>query len=267
MTNAIEQTRIAMYDAFTAMKAGGRWLIKKENSEAFESALEAHLEALRQEIRAVETRNNTQRVMIEADCDIIEGLNARLSSMKQERDDIQGRLHAIDHAYSEQSMLVGSQALEIDRLKIAAQVAGEELQHAQSVSRSRDTEVKAARQLLTGRDEIIGEFRAELTRVREISLRNLDDCRSAEKLSDDLSEKLTQATTVIGQQEQLIVGQRMAIAEMHMTGRSATATLHRLGYSDCGGQLWKPPLGKRPHLDVWCTDPLCAHCKARADGQ
>ena len=50
MTSKIETTRLNMYDAFTAMKAGGRWLIKKANCEAFESALEEHLEELRIEL-------------------------------------------------------------------------------------------------------------------------------------------------------------------------------------------------------------------------
>lgn len=50
MTSKIETTRLAMYDAFHAMKDGGRWLIKKANCEAFESALEEHLEATRQDL-------------------------------------------------------------------------------------------------------------------------------------------------------------------------------------------------------------------------
>lgn len=55
------------------------------------------------------------------------------------------------------------------------------------------------------------ELRAAQAAARE----NLDDLRKAEKLSDELSEKLSAATAVIGQQEQLIAGQRKAIADMH----------------------------------------------------
>ena len=51
----------------------------------------------------------------------------------------------------------------------------------------------------------------ELRRVQAVA----KDCLDAEKLADDLSEKLGAATTVIGQQEQLIAGQRKAIADMH----------------------------------------------------
>lgn len=32
--------------------------------------------------------------------------------------------------------------------------------------------------------------------------------------------------------------------------QASKATLERLGYSDNGGQLWKPPLGKKPDFDL-----------------
>ncbi len=48
MTSKIEETKREMYRALAALKSGGRWLIKKANAEAFESALEEHLEASRQ---------------------------------------------------------------------------------------------------------------------------------------------------------------------------------------------------------------------------
>lgn len=47
MTRKIEQTRFTMYKALAALKAGGRWLMKKQNAEAFETALEEHLEEQR----------------------------------------------------------------------------------------------------------------------------------------------------------------------------------------------------------------------------
>lgn len=172
MTNAIEQTRITMYDAFTAMKAGGRWLIKKENCEAFESAMEAHLEALSKQTRSqVLGRYRAQVDQLQEDC----------RRLRKERDDIQLRLHAIDHAYNEQSQRVSRQMIEIDRHKVALNVAGEELIRAQGIARQ-----------------------------------HLDDCRSAEKLSDSLDERLRDAQSVIGKQEQLIRGQRLAIAELYM---------------------------------------------------
>lgn len=64
--------------------------------------------------------------------------------------------------------------------------------------------------------KIAGE---ELIRVQKIARQHLDDCRSAEKLSDDLHDRLTHATKVIGQQEQLIVGQRLAIADLYLANR------------------------------------------------
>lgn len=207
MTTEIEKTKREMYKALAALKAGGRWLIKKANCEAFESALEEHLEALH-------NRNEAQRKIIEA-AGGTNDLSYRLGKMTQERDDIQGRLHAIDHAYCEQSNRVGGLMAEIENLKAANAAAGEELRETHMVNRSYRSEIRSLRQLLGARDETIGLLRAEGHRVQGIARQHLDDCRSAEKLSDDFSEKLTHATTVIGQQEQLISGQRSAIATMH----------------------------------------------------
>lgn len=109
-----------------------------------------------------------------------EWVRKQLATIRQINDDIQDRLYAVDRAYFEQSQRNGEQARQIEKLEDLNRISGEELQRVQGISR-----------------------------------RNLDDCRSAEKLSDDLSEKLTSATTVIGQQEQLIAGQRLAIKEMH----------------------------------------------------
>lgn len=184
MTNEIEETKRGMYDMLEAMRKA-----KKHPTmlRAFEEALEEHLEALRKEL------------------DFQAG---HTSKMREKNDEIQQRLHAVDHTYLEQSQLVGVQAQEIDRLKVAAQLAGECVQDTQVVNRSYQIEIKALNRQLEARDETIRKLRTE-------GLQHLDDCRSAEKLSDDLSEKLTNATTVIGQQEQLIAGQRSAIAGMH----------------------------------------------------
>lgn len=45
MTSKIEATKREMYRALAALKAGGRWLMKKGHAEAFEEAFEAHLAA------------------------------------------------------------------------------------------------------------------------------------------------------------------------------------------------------------------------------
>jgi chromosome segregation ATPase len=205
MTNAIEQTKITMYDAFNAMKAGGRWLIKKENCEAFESALEEHLEGLRLELERWKLSDKKTGEMIQfkqaeqkREREQHEETQRQLHRMTQERDDIQGRLHAVDHAFSEQGSLVWRQGEEISRHKIALNIAGEELIRAQGVARQ-----------------------------------HLDDCRSAEKLSDSLDEKLRDAQSVIAHQEQLIVGQRLAIADLYMRRSGFKSPTSRVSHKKC----------------------------------
>lgn len=184
MTNEIEKTKRELYDCLDRIRRAAK---HRALTAEFEERLEEHLEALRKEL------------------DFQAG---HTSKMREKNDEIQQRLHAVDHAYFEQSRLVIGQAQEIDRLKVAAQVAGECIQDTQTVNRSYQIEIKSLNQQLQARDETIAKLRAE-------GRQHLEDCRSAENLSDDLSEKLTNATTVIGQQEQLIAGQRKAIADMH----------------------------------------------------
>lgn len=164
MTTEIEKTKRALYDCLDRIRRAGKHRVL---TAEFEERMEEHLEVLRQH------ENNLKR-------NCLSHLEA-VGQMRQERDQIQQRLHAIDHAYNEQSKLAGAQAREIERLNELNRIAGE-----------------------------------ELIRVQGIARENLDDVRTAENLSDDLSEKLTHATTVIGQQEQLIAGQRHAIAELYM---------------------------------------------------
>lgn len=162
MTTEIEKTKRALFDSLETIKGliRGNCIPSTNTVDKFESCLEEYLE----EYHKFEYPD----------------MKRRLAEMTEERDAIQLRLHAIDHAFCEQSNTVSRMADEIDRHKVAINIAGE-----------------------------------ELIRVQGIARQHLDDCRSAEKLSDELSEKLTHATTVIGQQEQLIAGQRSAIAGMH----------------------------------------------------
>lgn len=210
MTTEIENTRHQMYTDLKRFQSmvGSTHLFK-----TFQDSLEAHLEELRK-----------------ANCGLVEGfaqqhadIGVRLANMTEERDQIQQRLHAVDHAHFEQSRRTGEMARQIERLEDLNRIAGEELIRAQGVARQ-----------------------------------YLDDCRSAEKHSDRFSEQLRDAQAVIANQEQLIIGQRLAIADLYLAGRrvnSAVATLQRLGYTDCGGQLWKPPLGKKPDFVDLCTNP------------
>lgn len=98
MSNAIEQTKREMYSVLSSL---GGLTLRAENKELkfgqsatlefqlFQSALEDHLEALRAELEYERKRAN----------DAIES-----------RDAMQLRLHAVDHAYSEQQSRSGTLA-------------------------------------------------------------------------------------------------------------------------------------------------------------
>lgn len=185
MTTKTEQTKREMYDLLESMRKA-----KKHPSllAKFESALEAHLEDLRE-------------------------WKGRAEGFREERDQIQQRLHAIDHAYLEQSQRNGEQARQIEKLEEIAMIAGEELIAAQESSRKHAEEVTTTRK----------------------------------QLSDAMV---------------LVRRQRAAIGHLFMSGgqsNSAVATLQRLGYTDCGGQLWKPPLGKKPEF-VDAVEPTPVQC-------
>jgi chromosome segregation ATPase len=81
MTNAIETTKRGMYAYLSAMKEADYGI--NPYLPVFEAQLEAHLEALRQELTY---QPDTA------------------SQMRQERDDCQSRLQAVDHAYSAQQL-------------------------------------------------------------------------------------------------------------------------------------------------------------------
>lgn len=95
MTSKIETTKREMFIALAKLKAGGRWLLKKQNAEAFETALENHLEE--------------QRLLI-----------------------IRQRLAIADLYMTRRSLVSQVELLtaELDVLKSANKVAGEELRFA-----------------------------------------------------------------------------------------------------------------------------------------
>lgn len=150
MTNEIETTKLALYGCLDRIRRAGK---HRKLTAEFEERLEEHLEEFRKLTERL--RGYGQKYLSD------------LTSMREERDQIQQRLHAIDHAYNEQQKAMG--------------IAGE-----------------------------------ELIRVQGVARQYLDDCRSAEKHSDEFSEKLRDAQSLIGHQEQLIVGQRLAIADLYM---------------------------------------------------
>lgn len=183
MTTKAEQNKRDMYDLLSSMRKA-----KKHPSllAKFESALEAHLEDLRE-------------------------WKGRAEGFREERDQIQQRLQAVDHSFFEQSQRNGEQARQIEKLEEVSRIAGEELIHAQETARNA-----------------------------------LDD---ASKARNQLSDAMV-----------LVRRQRAAIGHLYMLGshsNSAVYTLKLLGYTDCGGQLWKPPLGKAPDFE---SDNKCWRC-------
>lgn len=228
----IENTRRQMYvdlKRFETM-VGSTHLFK-----TLEDSLEAHLEELRKAMKAREDvgqafSESLGRVVIERD-----SLIQRLSDMTEERDQIQQRLHAIDHAYCEQSNLAGAQTREIERLNELNRIAGEELirvqgiarqhlddvSHASSVIGANRAEINSLRLQLEARDQTISDLRKKYGRDRE-------DVMSAEKMSDELSEKLLNANSVIAQKELLIVGQRLVIADLYMRLKPSRRSLDQI---------------------------------------
>lgn len=239
MTNAIEQTKREMY---TDLKRFESMVGPTHLFKTFQDSLEAHLEELRKDSAASQARIGELYSEVQQWKDIAALRLTNLSAMTQDRDDCQKRMQAIDHAYCEQSNLVTNQAREIDVLKCGAQAAGEELIRVQGIARqylddlkdstrenaalhnsafhastvigANNIEIKSLREQLAARDQTIGELRKKYGRDRE-------DVMAAEKLSDSLDERLRDAQAVIGHQEQLITGQRLAIADLYLAKHRA----------------------------------------------
>lgn len=192
MTNAIEQTKRALYACLDKVRRAAKHRVL---TAELEERLEEYLEELRiDRVRLTENRRDD--------------LERKLAAMTEDRDQILQRLHAIDHAYNEQSKAENPLAAQFEVQVKTILCQEKTIENLKSAN-------KAA-----------GE---ELMRVQAIARQQLDDVRSAEKLSDELSDKLTQATTVIGQQEQLIIAQRLAIADLYMAkGRGNTTVVNNL---------------------------------------
>ena len=83
MTPKTEQTKKTMYAVLDRIRRARKHVALTSD---FEIVLEAHLEAVRQEF--------------------VEGIS-RLAAMTEERDQIQLRLHAVDHAFKETERALG----------------------------------------------------------------------------------------------------------------------------------------------------------------
>jgi hypothetical protein len=165
MTSKIESTKREMYRALAALKAGGRWLLKKANAEAFESALEEHLEEVRRQILFAEEAHKynqvlwdsyhrqqklTQdaccrerqltdhlaeetrlRVMADKDCGQAQQIvDDQKDLISQQKELIAAQRQEIAKLFMTNQILVRqveTLAYEADLLKIANKVAGEEL--------------------------------------------------------------------------------------------------------------------------------------------
>lgn len=179
----IEETRRNMYDALAKVRKAKK---HPKATDALETALEEHLQE-------INMRNAQQRDIIER-AGGVNDLQRQLAERTKERDECEARMRVIDEAYR--------------KSQEALAIAGDELRAAQSAASSYWDQMKSLGRQLEERDETIAKLRRDDNHYRQ-------DCIDAEKLSDDLSEKLSAATAVIGQQEQLIAGQRKAIADMH----------------------------------------------------
>jgi prefoldin subunit 5 len=107
MTNAIEQAKREMYSRLADLKQFVR--ASQFNMKEFEGTMESYLELLRQDH---ESLHETARARFE-DIQKLESVNQDLSSqvkrmqerhekLREDRDSIQLRLHAVDHAYKTQ---------------------------------------------------------------------------------------------------------------------------------------------------------------------
>lgn len=77
----------------------------------------------------------------------------------------------------------------------------------------------------------------EVRRLHKEYGRDRQDLMEAEKLSDELDEKLRDAQAVIGRQEQLIAGQRMAITELYMSKNRSDKTARQPSAANCAHEF------------------------------
>lgn len=114
--------------------------------------------------------------------------------VRQERDDCQERMRVIDEAYR--------------KSQEALAIAGDSLRDAQRSVIERDVQIERLLAQVDGQQQKIEKIHKGYAKDRQ-------DLQSAEAMTDSLHEQLSAATAIIGQQEQLIAGQRKAIADMH----------------------------------------------------
>lgn len=126
MTNAIEQAKQSMYKWLEAAKQSSSNAVSEHSISMkwLEETLEAYLEELRLDHEALHVTARERFDSIRS----LEAVNAelaeRLAKMTGERDEIQGRLHAVDHAYDKSQRANGVAGDEIRRLQTLCQLYG-----------------------------------------------------------------------------------------------------------------------------------------------
>lgn len=122
MTNAIEQSKQSMYKWLEAAKKTAMCSEHSISLKWMEECLEAYLEELRLDHEALHVtareRFDSIQLLERANADLAQ----RLGAMTQERDAIQGRLHAVDHAYDKSQRANGVAGDEIRRLQTLFQL-------------------------------------------------------------------------------------------------------------------------------------------------
>ena len=195
MTSTIETTKRALFDCLERIKRAAK---HRTLTAEFEERLEEHLEELRKDFERKESlmESYSQRIREHVDMG---------RERRKELDEIQGRLHAVDRAY-----------VVLDQ---ANKVVGEELRQSQTNVRHWKEECGKLHARIKTFES--GEL---YQKIQKEARQHLDDCREAEKLSDDLDDRLRDAQKVIAHQEQLIIGQRLAIADLYLKARRSSAT-------------------------------------------
>lgn len=187
MTSTIETTKRALFDCLERIKRAAK---HRTLTAEFEERLEEHLEELRKDFERKESlmKSYSQRIR--------EHVDMRRELLK-ERDEIQGRLHAVDRAY-----------VVLDQ---ANKVAGEELRKAQEQARQdREDTIRAVKVADAMTDKVRQFESGELYQKLQRELRDTrQDVKNAETFSEGLYNELVDA-------KELIVRQREKIGELFM---------------------------------------------------
>ena len=201
MTSNIESTKRQMFIALAKLKAGGRWLLKKQNADAFETALEEHLEASRQELERWKASDKKTGEMILFN-------QGEAQREREQHEETQRQLHEMTR------LRECFERLAVDYTKESISLEDE------------NKSLKAGLDEALGRVEIYGDAHRyqvkltheaccrervlfdELHEARRKAAVYVSDCRHAEKLADDRHDRIEEL-------RKLVESQRKAYASLH----------------------------------------------------